>query len=591
MEIQAMDEHDAVSLLLKAAGNPVPTSSDSYAAAREVVMLLGAHTLAVIQAGYYVSKNCSLRQYPSHYQRARKRLLESQPTQAQSRYGTVYATFEASAFLLETAGDSIGETALELLGMIAYLHHSNVPLELFECAWVGARNAIKDPPRTQDLNLDSYSKDLINQLYLVLPINSNTWDPVDLLKAFARLDSLALVKIKRTDAHDQQTLISMHPLMHAWIRDRQPTVETQCASWLCTGALIALSAHDIVWNHWNSIWRTREGLLRQHIKSFVDNQRELDLSAISMSKLLQVEYRCVAILQRMRFDQHLEKYLAHVIDRTHLPLGTVLPLAKFRARNLADLGKFGESIGYWEYINVIEKEALNENDFVLLVSKHELGTAYLEGGRAMEAINIFTDIIPRKRQILSPDHDDVIASMHELGRAYLEVDRYAEAITQFEDVVASTARHFEPNHPDLLISRHELGRAYLCQDRVPEAISQFEQVIDMAVNRNLVPEDHVDLLVTKRQLALAHQKAGRLVEAIDRLTDIEHLQRTLPESHSSRLRTQSFLVEAYVEHNETSRAVDLLEYIINVRRSFSGTDSQVLLKDEKRLAELHHSKV
>jgi hypothetical protein len=98
-----LEEDDSKELLLKAS-ELAPESWPSHDnQAKEVVRLLGSHTLALIQAGAYISQgHCQLQQYPEVYKRQRQRLLEYRPKQAQSRYRDVYATFEASANVFRT---------------------------------------------------------------------------------------------------------------------------------------------------------------------------------------------------------------------------------------------------------------------------------------------------------------------------------------------------------------------------------------------------------------------------------------------------------------------------------------------------------
>jgi len=81
--LEGLGEDDSKELLLKAA-RLSPESWLSYDdQAKEVVGLLGSHTLALIQARAYISQgHCQLHQYPEVYQRQRQRLLKYRPKQA-----------------------------------------------------------------------------------------------------------------------------------------------------------------------------------------------------------------------------------------------------------------------------------------------------------------------------------------------------------------------------------------------------------------------------------------------------------------------------------------------------------------------------
>src|SRR5436305_3046335 len=147
--LDGLAEAEARELLLKAARIPPDQHHKFEDDAKNVSALLKSHPLALIQAGSYVSRgHCNMSDYPQVYQRQRKRLLKFRPAQAQSRYGDVYATFEASADILQSSANEAAKDALQLLPILATLGPSRLPLSLFEAAWHGAqtirRNADDD---------------------------------------------------------------------------------------------------------------------------------------------------------------------------------------------------------------------------------------------------------------------------------------------------------------------------------------------------------------------------------------------------------------------------------------------------------------
>lgn len=133
---ESLDINDATQLLLKAAKVPEESMKTCQEDARIIADLLGSHTLALIQAGSFVSKGyCTLDQYPAKYEKHRKRVLEHYSKQERSRYRHVYATFEASASILQDHEDEAGKDALDLLALLATLHWSLLPLRIFEHLW------------------------------------------------------------------------------------------------------------------------------------------------------------------------------------------------------------------------------------------------------------------------------------------------------------------------------------------------------------------------------------------------------------------------------------------------------------------------
>lgn len=133
--LKGLDPEHFIQLLLKAAEIPEELWPSYDQQAKDVVDLLGLYTLALIQAGAYIAKgHRSLKQYPEEYHRQRKRLLKYRLSQAQSRYKDVYATFEASADVLENSQSETAHDALGLLAILSMLHSSALSLQIFEDA-------------------------------------------------------------------------------------------------------------------------------------------------------------------------------------------------------------------------------------------------------------------------------------------------------------------------------------------------------------------------------------------------------------------------------------------------------------------------
>ena len=71
-------------------------------------------------------------------------------------------------------------------------------------------------------------------------VGCDSWDAYRLMEAVQLLKALRLVSTNMLDGH---TRVSMHPLLHAWARDRQSGEEPH-ASWLRMVYLAALSRED-----------------------------------------------------------------------------------------------------------------------------------------------------------------------------------------------------------------------------------------------------------------------------------------------------------------------------------------------------------
>jgi hypothetical protein len=137
------------------------------------------------------------------------------PQQAQSRYGHVYATFEASAQILETSTEETAKDALDMLftlsmlgaGEMAMLGAVELPLVVFEAAWEGARKVYALGEDNND-DLDGLTKWHTSLLPSFIQPESEEWDPYRIIEASHLLASLSLIVEHKLD---NTTTVSMHP--------------------------------------------------------------------------------------------------------------------------------------------------------------------------------------------------------------------------------------------------------------------------------------------------------------------------------------------------------------------------------------------
>jgi hypothetical protein len=129
--------------------------------------------------------------------------------------------------------------ALQLLSMLAAYGPGRLPLPVSEGGWKGAQSV---SPRTGDDD-DAIQLTLwhVSHLPPLVQANSKTWDSFRPIEAVSLLKAFSLVS---TDTDSGFLSISMHPLTHAWARDRQAATE-QHESWVKAGCLIAISCGDV----------------------------------------------------------------------------------------------------------------------------------------------------------------------------------------------------------------------------------------------------------------------------------------------------------------------------------------------------------
>ncbi|KAH9216666.1 P-loop containing nucleoside triphosphate hydrolase protein [Leptodontidium sp. 2 PMI_412] len=360
--LEGLGEDDSKALLLKAAGL-LPESWPSYDhQAREVARLLGSHTLALIQV----------------YKRQRQRLLKYRPKQAQSRYRDVYATFEASADVLEQSRSESAGDALRLLEILSMLGSSVLPLQIFEEAWKGCKRISQGSDEARGIN--DFSQDHVLQLPSFIVRKEDEWDPFRLIKASSLLASLSLAT--RHDLDGGVTL-SMHPLTHAWAKDRQDS-KRQGVAWIVAGCVLGFSRLN------TRMWQTQERRLLSHVLFYLDLKVKKAFDLASKTAITSIFLKCGWALLDMRQDTRLDQLLEDIFlelgQNPNKPSEEFLPLYNLQARSLINLGQAVKAVALLEQVVQIQATTLAETHPAWLASQHELARAYQANRQFGEAI-------------------------------------------------------------------------------------------------------------------------------------------------------------------------------------------------------------
>ena len=260
--------------------------------AETVAALLRSHPLALIQAGTYVSHgHCTLKDYPRIYEQQRKRLLAFRPSQAQSRYRDVYATFEASAQIPQSSHlESVGD-ALALLPILASCGPNNLPLLLLsEAAWKRAQKS--STYEVDESNLESLTPWHISHLPPFLQIGSDLWDSFRVVEAVRLLKAFSLIS---TDTHNGFLGVSMHPLTHAWARDRLNPTE-QHEYWVTTGCLVVTSCKD------RTLWDNHHRQIQPHLQALTSWEMTNMFSSKPQLMICRILVGCGSLLNFIQDD-------------------------------------------------------------------------------------------------------------------------------------------------------------------------------------------------------------------------------------------------------------------------------------------------
>ncbi|KIM94573.1 hypothetical protein OIDMADRAFT_45566 [Oidiodendron maius Zn] len=171
------------------------------------------------------------------------------------------------------------------------LDSSFLPLQIFQDAWNGCKK-VPEANVVSTTSIDDLSQIHVSSLPSFVVAEEAEWDSYRLIEATSLLASLSLVTRNNLDGLPG---ISMHPLTHAWAKDRQ-NAKQQGAAWMTSGCILGFSRSN------NYLWQTQERRLLPHIQSYLNINVKKAFSFASGATILPIILKCGWALLQMRQD-------------------------------------------------------------------------------------------------------------------------------------------------------------------------------------------------------------------------------------------------------------------------------------------------
>ncbi|KAG8630848.1 hypothetical protein KVT40_002467 [Elsinoe batatas] len=612
----------------------------------EVCDMLSGHTLAIVQAGAYISQGCSLKQYKQEFQRHRKYLMEFHEEQAQSRYGDVYSTFEVAAQRLSDSSAITDRDALELLHILAMFDWTALPLSMFHAArrckglFEGGRRQrtwkiltswhvehlpdwVVDPTTPaliwhRDGSLDGSSSTTPDPA-LNAPRDSSTQIETShntrLHRAIDALQKLALVTL----VHDQtDTMVTMHPLVHAWAKDRQ-TALVRGRSWTTGGCILSSLQLD------SNYLRAAGLALKTHLVSFTAGTPPLSSSA----EVLPIAVMCIEYMLLM--DLHFEVMVSSQGLISKLPLAvcqsetvhwglkrlhaiacsysghdemavaTLLPLIE-RVRDTPVITSEQQAdviISCSQSLRLLDRsmearslvEPLlqdltesNPDSGIVMFVRREMATILSDMGQHDEAISLLLSVVELEAE-LGEAHDTFILDVRgSLAAAYTFARRYFEALVQ-RRIIFEIRSRVEPETSYWRIQAGiQLAKTYILSEQPLLALGILDGIRDAIKisGRSWIRLHLEHAYVT----ACAYVDLDRKTNVLLEIEDVFNLYRgRLKPSDYLIVRVQNLMSKLFWESNRRDEAVEMLSQVVaNQRQGHHGLDNAWCRQNEERLA-------
>ena len=500
LEVLNMGEEEALSLLSKSA-RLQDTSENLQVLAKQLLSKLGGIPLAIDQAGaYMMACSCPLEDYLELYGKN----LSNSSFKGASNYGSsTYGTWDMSMKEIEARAakgrDSEVNTAkyaITLFKIIAFLHHENIPEELFKNAAENYKKRDIESEMEFGLPLSVTMLD-----YNVLSLDKRgEWDKMQFQLGMEILMSFSLIK-------KNGTMYSTHPLVNSWNRER--IAETEINRQISmTKAMLACSV-DLNYEIDNYKFC---GLLAPHIRIMFCHAAQLNLGDVHHIDECD---RFALVFHHVGNWNEEEKLVIQIIKMREEKLGIHHPDT---LTSMAQLASTYWNQGRWDEaeklgVQVMEsmKEVFGSHHPDTLSSMGILVSTYRDQGRWDEAEKLGVQVMEAMKGKLGSHHPNTLKSMGHLAIIYRNQGRWDEAEKLGVYVIEATKEKLGPYHPDTFLNMAHLAITYQNQGRWDEAEKLGVQV--MEAMKGKLASHHPDTLSTMGFLASMYQNQGRWYEA------------------------------------------------------------------------------
>ncbi len=553
-----MDPEEAITLLLKSAyppNGPEDSNPNSRNLAKGIAVELGYLALALAHAGATIRRNIYTLERYLHYYLGHRKGVISLPNVKSADNANIIATWEIPFQRIVTRESVEHQDAVDLMYTFAFMHFESIPEIMFRRSWSDIKGTKSNFASSPDLlrNRPVWNEEAQAQLRRALRV---------------------LCDYSIIDHDPDKGFCSLHPVVHAWARDRLSQAEQRF--WQdCTAAMLA----HCISSDLEPSGRAFRRLLIPHIDSYLRTLSSQSLPFPATIERASELHRFASVYAENGLWKQARMVQRKVVEFRTIKLGkrhgdTLVAQRSlgYTCWNLFDVKSAIDlqvqvlrarwwsrpSVTYWTVWPPWKPDhipycvALDDLTLTLwLAGKRDLSKA--TGERAVRGL----------QKHLGPDDPITLSAMFNLARTYLHLGHQEKSHKMLVSVVRKRKQFFGPDHPDTLMARNELGMSHCARKWMAVAERLVANVLES--RKRTLGEEHPYTLWSINDLSKVICERGRPEEAATMLEEIiPVVKRTLGAEHVGMFMTQSNLARAYIKSKRWSEAERLLCTLITL---------------------------
>ncbi|KAK6356092.1 hypothetical protein TWF718_000466 [Orbilia javanica] len=478
VSLEGLDDKSAIKLLLDLAHLPNCLEAVETDAAN-LVKKLGFMPLAISHAGCYIYEaKLPLGGYLSYYNKAFMAVQSRKPKFGWNyRNDTAATTWEISFSRVEGEDK---EAALLLL-VCSYLN----PEEICNDLW-------KDELASE----------------------------VEIEGKILLLASYSLVKIIRPG------LFSVHPVVHAWARERSDQSE-------------------------------RFKTIKYAITILGNVSQRVNVSRESNKWEAREERRVASHLE------YLHQYLnpvfpAFALEEQESKNQTLFDHADRIASVFENQGKYDEAMQWYDQALAGYKKILSEDHPLILSTIHNIASVFFRQDKYDEAMEQYERVLADKEKALGKDHLSTLDTVHGIAGVFFVQGNYDKAMQWYERALAGKEKALNKDDPSIFKTVSNIALIFKSQGKHDEAMQRQKQAL--TGYKKTLGEDHPLILITMNNIASVFKNQGKHDEAMQWYERaLAGKEKALGKDHPSTFNTVNDIASAFFEQGKYNEAIQWYE--------------------------------
>ena len=501
---------------------------------------LGHLAIAIEKAGAVIRESrCGMKDYLArHHQRGQGTFNEKSNETIDNPLSEVHKSWEGSLQTMKEIFGQAGQDAIDLLHVFSFFHYNGISEEILERS---SHNSISDQGNRAAFvfglqqMLSTQWRKLSRSRDNVLLSGHEDWHSDRYKEAVAKLSAFSLI------SRDKWNLISLHPLVHAWARDRlDPAMGER--SWIT--AIQTLGA-SITWSFKIEDYQYRRSII-PHVQNCLRSPYSKNIFNVNSSDrkwLRIIEKLALTYSENCRRREAIE-LMEGILDCRRRTLGPMHPETLHAMLSLANylsgVGRVEEALQMAETVVTARVEKLGVHHVDTLSAKYCLAVRYGDTGQTGREMRLIKDVLRAQQAVLDEADPDVLRSLNSLAICYSKRGQQDKAIELAAGVLRVRKQILGKYHPKTLITMHNLAIWKGEINQQQDALDIMEKVV--LRRKFTLSKEHPDTLKSMHSLAMYYCDTGFRKRALQIMTSVaETRTKVLGPKHSDTLMSRNRL--------------------------------------------------